>query len=57
MLIAAEGGRRAMLVELSFIEQRHHTVMGVVPGAAVTLMARWCGVPSQAVLGRNSGFS
>ena len=32
MLFAAEGGR-AMLVELSVMEQRYHAVMEVVSGA------------------------
>ncbi len=38
-LFAAEGGR-AMLVELSVMEQRYHAVMEVVSGAPVTEVAR-----------------
>jgi len=33
MLFAAEGGR-AMLVELSVVEQRYHAVMEVISGAS-----------------------
>jgi transposase InsO family protein len=47
-LIAAEGGR-AMLVELSVMEQRYHAVMEVVSGAPVTEVARRYGVSRQAV--------
>jgi hypothetical protein len=35
MLFAAAGGR-AMLVELSVVEQRYHAVMEVISGAPVT---------------------
>jgi transposase InsO family protein len=45
---AAEGGR-AMLVELSVVEQRYHAVMEVVSGAPVTEVARRYGVSRQAV--------
>jgi transposase len=47
-LIAAEGGR-AMLVELSVMEQRYHAVMEAVSGAPVTEVARRYGVSRQAV--------
>jgi transposase InsO family protein len=50
MLFAAEGGR-AMLVELSVMEQRYHAVMEVVSGAPVTEVARRYGVSRQAVHG------
>src|SRR6266487_2592412 len=50
MLIAAGGGR-AMLVELSVMEQRYHAVMEVVSGAPVTEVARRYGVSRQAVHG------
>jgi hypothetical protein len=43
MLSAAEGGR-AVLVELSVMEQRYHAVMEVVSGAPVTEVARRYGV-------------
>jgi hypothetical protein len=43
MLFAAEGGR-AMLVELSVMEQRYQAVMEVVSGAPVTEVARWYGI-------------
>lgn len=46
MLIAAEGGR-AMLVELSVMEQRYHVVMEVASGAPVTEVARRYGVSSR----------
>ena len=45
---AAKGGR-AMLVELSVMEQRYHAVMEVVSGAPVTEVARRYGVSRQAV--------
>jgi len=38
-LFAAEGGR-AVLVELSIMEQRYHVVMEVVSGAPVTEVVR-----------------
>jgi transposase InsO family protein len=47
-LFAAEGGR-AVLVELSVMEQRYHAVMEVISGAPVTEVARRCGVSRQAV--------
>jgi transposase InsO family protein len=50
MLFAAEGGR-AMLVELSVMEQRYHAVMEVLSGAPVTEVARRYGVSRQAVHG------
>jgi transposase InsO family protein len=50
MLFAAEGGR-AMLVELSVMEQRYHAVMEVVSGAPVSEVARRYGVSRQAVHG------
>jgi transposase InsO family protein len=50
MLFAAEGGR-AMLVELSVMEQRYHAVMEVVSGAPVSEVARRYGVSRQAVYG------
>jgi transposase InsO family protein len=50
MLFAAEGGR-AMLVELSVMEQRYHAVMEVVSGAPVTEVAVRYGVSRQAVYG------
>jgi transposase InsO family protein len=50
MLFAAEGGR-AMLVELSVMEQRYHAVMEVISGAPVTEVARRYGVSRQAVHG------
>jgi hypothetical protein len=43
MLFAAEGGR-AMLVELSVMEQRYHAVMEVVSSAPVSEVARRYGV-------------
>jgi transposase InsO family protein len=46
----AEGGR-AMLVELSVMEQRYHAVMEVVSGAPVTEVARRYGVSRQTVHG------
>jgi transposase InsO family protein len=49
-LIAVEGGR-AMLVELSVMEQRYHAVMQVISGAPVTEVARRYGVSRQAVHG------
>jgi transposase InsO family protein len=49
-LIATEGGR-AMLVELSVMEQRYHAVMEVVSGAPVTETAHRYGVSRQAVHG------
>jgi transposase InsO family protein len=48
MLLAAEGGR-AMLVELSVVEQRYHAVMEVISGAPVTEVARRYGVSRQSV--------
>jgi transposase len=45
---AAKGGR-AMLVELSVMEQRYHAVMEVIGGAPVTDVARRYGVSRQAV--------
>jgi transposase InsO family protein len=50
MLFAAEGGR-AVLVELSVMEQRYHAVMEVISGAPVTEVARRYGVSRQAVHG------
>jgi transposase InsO family protein len=50
MLFAAEGGR-AMLVELSVMEQRYHAVMEVISGAPVTEVAVRYGVSRQAVHG------
>jgi transposase InsO family protein len=50
MLFAAEGGR-AMLVELSVMEQRYHAVMEVISGAPVAEVARRYGVSRQAVHG------
>jgi hypothetical protein len=47
-LFAAEGGR-AMLVELSVMEQRYHAVMEVFSGAPVTEVALRYGVSLQAV--------
>jgi transposase len=47
-LFAAEGGR-AMLVELSVVEQRYHAVMEVISGAPVTEVARRYGVSRQSV--------
>ena len=47
-LFAAEGGR-AMLVELSVVEQRYHAVMEVLSGAPVTEVARRYGVSRQSV--------
>jgi transposase len=47
----AAGGGRAMLVELSVMEQRYHAVMEVVSGAPVTEVARRYGVSRQAVHG------
>jgi len=46
MLFAVEGGR-AMLVELSVMEQRYHAVMEVVSGAPVTEVARRYGCPGR----------
>ena len=43
IVFAAEGGR-AMLVELSVMEQRYHGVMEVVSGASVTEVAHRYGV-------------
>jgi transposase InsO family protein len=48
MLIAAGGGR-AMLVELSVMEQRYHAVMEVISGSPVTEVAGRYGVSRQAV--------
>jgi transposase len=48
MLFAAEGGR-AVLVELSIVEQRYHAVMEVISGAPVTEVARRYGVSRQSV--------
>jgi transposase len=48
ILFAAEGGR-AMLVELSVVEQRYHAVMEVISGAPVTEVARRYGVSRQSV--------
>src|SRR6516164_10702705 len=50
MLFAAGGGR-AMLVELSVMEQRYHAVMEVISGAPVAEVARRYGVSRQAVHG------
>ena len=47
-LFAAEGGR-AVLVELSVMEQRDHAVMEVISGAPVTEVARRYGVARQTV--------
>jgi transposase InsO family protein len=47
-LFAAEGGR-AVLVELSVMEQRYHAVMEVISGASATEVARRYGVSRQAV--------
>jgi transposase len=47
-LFAAEGGR-AVLVELSVMEQRYHAVMEVMSGAPVTEVAGRYGVSRQAV--------
>jgi transposase len=47
-LFAAEGGR-AVLVELSIMEQRYHAVMEVMSGAPVTEVAARYGVSRQAV--------
>ena len=47
-LFAAEGGR-AMLVELSLMEQRYHAVMEAISGAPVTEVAQRHGVSRQAV--------
>jgi transposase InsO family protein len=47
-LFAAEGGR-AVLVELSVMEQRYHAVMEVIAGAPVTEVAVRYGVSRQAV--------
>lgn len=47
-LFAAEGGR-AVLVELSVMEQRYHAVMEVISGAPVTEVAGRYGVTRQAV--------
>jgi transposase InsO family protein len=47
-LFAAEGGR-AVLVELSVMEQRYHAVMEVISGAPVTEVAARYGVSRQAV--------
>jgi transposase len=49
-LFAAEGGR-AVLVELSIMEQRYHAVMEVISGAPVAEVARRYGVSRQAVHG------
>jgi transposase InsO family protein len=48
MLFAAEGGR-AMLVELSVVEQRYHAVMEVISGAPVAEVASRYGVSRQSV--------
>jgi transposase InsO family protein len=48
MLFAAEGGR-AMLVELSIVEQRYHAVMEVISGAPPAEVARRYGVSRQSV--------
>jgi hypothetical protein len=58
-LFAAEGGR-AMLVELSVMEQRYHAVMEVVSGAALRQgsLARYrcpCAVSSGASAGEVVG--
>ena len=45
----AAGGGRAMLVELSVMEQRYHAVMEVISGAPVPEVARRYGVSRQAV--------
>jgi transposase-like protein len=50
MLFAAGGGR-AMLVELSVMEQRYHAVMEVISGTPVTEVAGRYGVSRQAVHG------
>ena len=50
MLFAAEGGR-AMLVELSVMEQRYHAVMEVISGAPVAEVGRRYGVSRRAVHG------
>jgi len=47
-LFTAEGGR-AMLVELSIVEQRYHAVMEVISGAPVAEVARRYGVSRQSV--------
>src|ERR1700761_5050633 len=48
MVFAAEGGR-AVLVELSVVEQRYHAVMEVLSGAPVTVVAGRYGVSRQSV--------
>lgn len=48
MVFATEGGR-AMLVELSVMEQRYHAVMEVISGAPVTEVGGRYGVTGQAV--------
>jgi transposase InsO family protein len=49
MTVFMAGGGRAMLVELSVMEQRYHAVMEVVSGAPVSEVARRYGVSRQAV--------
>jgi transposase-like protein len=48
IVFATEGGR-AILVELSIMEQRYHAVMEVISGAPVTEVAGRYGVTHQAV--------
>ena len=45
------GGGRAMLMELSVMEQRYHAVMEAASGAPVSEVARRYGVSRQAVHG------
>jgi hypothetical protein len=49
---AVQRVRRAMLVELSVMEQCHRAVMEVASRAPVTEVARRVGVPRQALHGR-----
>ena len=51
VMLFAAGGGRAMLVELSVMEQRYHAVMEVISGAPVAEVARRFGVSRQAVHG------
>ena len=51
VMLFAAGGGRAMLVELSVMEQRYHAVMEVISGAPVAEVVRRFGVSRQAVHG------
>ena len=51
VMLFAAGGGRAMLVELSVMEQRYHAVVEVISGAPVAEVVRRFGVSRQAVHG------